>query len=131
MSRGFDGHSMLGEKRYQKQKGFMREKDRDMVQEIKRRLPEEVRLHVERFIVFGSRARGDARVDADLDVIALVDEKTPEIEKALDDAAYEVMWDNDFDPIISLKVFSMSRFENAVARGLSFYRNVDTQGIAL
>jgi uncharacterized protein len=109
----------------------MRKKDRDMVQEIKRRLPEEVRRRVERFIVFGSRARGDARVDADLDLIALVDKKTPEIEKVLGDAAYEVMWDHDFNPIISLKVFSMSRFEKAVARGLSFYKNVDTQGIAV
>jgi predicted nucleotidyltransferase len=109
----------------------MREKDRSIVQDIKRRLPEEMCRHVDRFIVFGSRARGDAPVDSDLDLIALVDKKTPEIEKALDDVAYEVMWDNDFNPIISLKVFSKTSFESAVARDLSFYKNVDSHGIAL
>ena len=109
----------------------MREKDRSIVQDIKRRLPEEMCRHVERFIVFGSRARGDAPVDSDLDLIALVDKKTPEIEKALDDVAYEVMWDNDFNPIISLKVFSKASFESAVARDLSFYKNVDSHGIAV
>jgi predicted nucleotidyltransferase len=109
----------------------MREKDRNIVQDIKRRLPEEMRRHVERFIVFGSRARGDAPTDSDLDLIALVDKKTAEIEKALDDVAYEVMWDHDFNPIISLKVFSRSKFENSVARGMSFYKNVDTQGIVV
>jgi predicted nucleotidyltransferase len=109
----------------------MREKDRSIVQDIKRRLPEEMQRHIERFIVFGSRARGDAPADSDLDLIALVDKKTPEIEKALDDVAYEVMWDHDFDPIISLKVFSRSKFEDSVARGLSFYKNVDSHGITV
>jgi predicted nucleotidyltransferase len=109
----------------------MREKDKIIVQDVKGRLSEEIRDHVERLIVFGSRARGEAHADSDLDLIALVDKKTPEIEKALDDAAYEVMWDHDFDPIISLKVFSRSKFENSVARGLSFYKNIDTQGIVV
>ena len=109
----------------------MREKDWNIVEDIKRRLPKEVLPHLERLIVFGSRAGGNVPADSDLDLIALVDEKTPEIEKALDDVAYEVMWDNDFDPMISLKVFSRSSFESAVERGLSFYKNVDTQGIAV
>ena len=109
----------------------MKEKDKNMVQDFRRRLPEEICRHVERLIVFGSRARGEAAADSDLDLIALVDKKTPEIEKALDDVAYAIMWDHDFDPIISLKVFSRSSFESAVARDLSFYKNVATHGIAV
>jgi predicted nucleotidyltransferase len=109
----------------------MKEIDRRIVQEIKRRLPEEVQCHVERYIVFGSRARGDASADSDLDLIVLVDKKTPEIEKGLDDVVYAVMWDHDFNPIISLKVFSKASFESAVARDLSFYKNVDSHGITV
>ena len=130
MSIVFDGHLIpMGNEI--RERVSMKEKDRSIVQDIKQRLSEQVQRHVERFIVFGSRARGDAPVDSDLDLIALVDKKTPEIEKALDDVAYEVMWDNDFNPIISLKVFSRSSFESAVARDLSFYKNVDSQGIAV
>jgi uncharacterized protein len=109
----------------------MRREDRKMVEEFRRRLPGEISEHVRRLIVFGSRARGDASEDADLDLIALVDEDAPEIEKALDDVAYDVMWDYDFKPIISLKVFAESAFDSAVSRGSSFYRNVARQGILL
>ena len=109
----------------------MRRKDRKIVEEFRKRLPGEVSAHVRRLIVFGSRARGDASEDADLDLIALVDGETPRIEEALDDVAYEVMWDHDFKPIISLKVFAESAFDNAVSRGSSFYRNVARQGILL
>jgi predicted nucleotidyltransferase len=79
----------------------MKEIDRRIVQDIKRRLPEEVQCHVERYIVFGSRARGDASADSDLDLIVLVDKKT------------------------------VASFESAVARDLSFYKNVDSHGITV
>lgn len=64
-------------------------------------------------------------------VIALVDEKTSEIEKQLEDTAYQVMWDHDFKPIISLKVFSESKFYGAFTRGFSFYRHVEKEGIVV
>jgi len=63
--------------------------------------------------------------------VALVDEKTSELEQALDEIAYEVMWDHDFMPIISLKVFSEERFRSAAAKGLSYYRNVEREGVTV
>jgi len=84
---------------------------------------------VRRVIVFGSRARGITGDDSDLDILVLVDEKTEAIEKGLEDAAYQVMWDYDFRPMISLKVFSETSFNHAVSQGFSFYRNVEREGI--
>ena len=107
----------------------MGELDKALMEELKQRLPADVLSHVRRMIMYGSRARGDAAEDSDLDLVALVDEKTPELEQALDEIAYELMWDHDFKPIISLKVFSEERFRTAAARGLSFYRNVDRDGV--
>lgn len=109
----------------------MDEKDRDLILEFKKKLPPDTKKHLKGIIVFGSRARGEAAEDSDLDVIILVDEKTPDIEKSLDDTAYGIMWDNDFKPIISLKVFSETRFRTAVKRGFSFYRHVEEEGISL
>lgn len=80
---------------------------------------------------YGSRARGDATEDSDLDLVALVDEKTPEIEQMLDDISYKLMWDHDFKPIISLKVFGEDRFREAAAKGFSFYRNVEREGVTI
>ena len=109
----------------------MGETDRLIIEELRRRLPVEVQRHVRQMIMFGSRARGDAAEDSDLDLIALVDEKTPELERALDDIAYNVMWDHDFRPIISLKVFAEERFQHAIANGYSFYKNVMREGITV
>lgn len=109
----------------------MGEQDTQMIEELKSRLSPEVRGHICKLILFGSRARGDAAEDSDLDLIALVDDKTPELENTLDEVAYRVMWDHDFKPIISLKVFSEARFRDAAAKGYSFYRQVEREGIVL
>ncbi|MEW6669347.1 MAG: nucleotidyltransferase domain-containing protein [Thermodesulfobacteriota bacterium] len=109
----------------------MEENERQIADEIKRRLPDWVRKHLRRMILFGSRARGGSAEDSDLDLVALVDDRTPALERAMDDAVYSVMWDRDFKPTISLKVFAEDRFNAAVARGYSFYRNVMREGIVL
>jgi len=109
----------------------MNERDKELITEFKRRLPSELGNHLRRIIVFGSRSRGDAAEESDLDVIALVDEKSIDIERRLEDIVYQVMWDFDFKPIISLKVFSESQFNNALSRGFSFYRYVQQEGVAV
>ena len=109
----------------------MQEQDRAIVLELKRRLSADLQKRVMKFILYGSRARGVDADDSDLDLVALVDEKTPEIESALDDLVYGVMWDYDFKPIISLKVFSEARFRNSMEKGMSFYRHVEKEGISI
>lgn len=107
------------------------EKDREIVLDLKKRLPEDILPRIRKIIVFGSRATGSAGEESDLDLVVLVDEKTPDLEKQLEDIAYNVMWDHDFKPIVSLKVFAESRFENAVEKGFSFYKHVARNGISL
>ncbi len=105
----------------------MEKKDRQIVEELKRRLPPDVKRHMRKLIVFGSRATEES----DLDIIVLVDEKTPAIENALDDMVYAVMWDHDFKPIISLKVIAESQFKGALDKGYSFYKHVEKEGVAV
>jgi len=109
----------------------MNEQDRKIILELKSRLSADLRKRVIKLILYGSRARGGGMEDSDLDLVALVDEKTPEIEGALDDIAYGVMWDHDFKPVISLKVFSEARFRSATEKGLSFYKHVEKEGISI
>lgn len=109
----------------------MGELDKTLIEELKRRLPPDVLLHIRRMILYGSRARGDAEEDSDLDLVALVDENSPELEQKLDEIAYGVMWDHDFKPIISLKVFAEERFRAAAAKGFSYYRNVEREGVTV
>ncbi len=105
-------------------------RDRQIVSEFKNRLSGEALARIRRVIVYGSRVRDNAPEDSDLDLMVLVDEMTPGLEERLDEAAYSVMWEHDFRPIISLKVFTEARYRSALARGYSFYRNVEREGIA-
>lgn len=109
----------------------MNEKDKKIIADFKSRIPPEIRGSVKKIIVFGSRARGEEREDSDLDMAVLVEEKLPELEEKLDDIAYSVMWDHDFSPIISLKVFSEKRFADLLARGFSFYKHVQNEGVSI
>jgi hypothetical protein len=45
---------------------------------------------VERILLFGSRARGEARHDSDVDVLVVVRTETPELRRLLLDVAFEV-----------------------------------------
>ncbi len=109
----------------------MQTKDEAIIAELKSRLPAQLHSQIKRVIVFGSRARGEEHPESDLDVAILVDTKSAEIEKTLEDIAYKIMWDNDFNPIISLKVFSEKSFINAVQKGFSFYQNVNREGLTV
>lgn len=109
----------------------MDEKDKALILEFKSKLPLNLARHLKRIIIFGSRAKGKATEDSDLDVIVLVDKITSDIEKCLNDTAYQVMWDHDFKPIISLKVFAEAKFNNAISKGFSFYRHVEKEGISV
>jgi predicted nucleotidyltransferase len=109
----------------------MDEKDRNLILEFKRRLPGDVIHCVRKVIAFGSRVRGQGEEDSDLDLLILVDRKAPELESKIEDIAYQVMWDHDFKPIISIKVFTEAGYLNSLKEGFSFYKTIDREGITL
>ncbi len=87
--------------------------------------------HIRKVIAFGSRVRGRGGQDSDLDLLILVDRKTPELESKIEDIAYQVMWDHDFKPIISIKVFTEDGYHNFLSEGYSFYKNIEREGVSL
>lgn len=109
----------------------MNERDKLLIIKFREKLSNESMQHVRSLFAFGSRARGDAQEDSDLDLAVLVDVKTLQLEKDLQDAAYQAMWDFDFKPVISLKVFQKSRFDLALKKGFSFYRHVTAEGVSV
>jgi predicted nucleotidyltransferase len=108
----------------------MTDNDRQIISKFKGRVSGTALARVRKIILFGSRVREDASEDSDLDLLVLVDEMGTGLEEELEDAAYAVMWEHDFRPIISLKVFTEARYKSALERGYSFYKNVEREGVA-
>ena len=103
--------------------------DQRVVQDLQVRLKDLAGDKIQAVIVYGSRAWGHADPDSDLDVAVLLHEYTPEMERALQEAAYQVMWDHDFYPLISLKVFDAKKFSLLQEQGFSFYCKVAQEGV--
>ena len=66
----------------------MDERDRNLILEFKQRLPAGVMAHIRKVVAFGSRVRGQGEEDSDLDLLILVDRRTPELEGKIEDIAY-------------------------------------------
>lgn len=102
----------------------MSTKDKSIILQFKERIPEQMRKQLARIIIFGSRANGKVSRYSDLDVAILVKRKTRNLEKQLEDIAYALMLENNFKPVISLKVFGQEDFNRRYKEGFSFYRHV-------
>lgn len=109
----------------------MDKRDRNLIKEFKKRLPPDVISHIRKVIAFGSRVRGQWEEDSDLDLLILADRKTNELESKIEDIAYQIMWDHDFKPIISIKLFTEASYRNSLEEGFSFYKNIEREGVSL
>jgi len=85
---------------------------------------------LDRVILFGSYARGDAHVDSDIDIMILLSVPQDEIhvwERPLNDDAYDfnMQYDIDIEPV----VVSCDHFRYWTAA--PFYQNVLSEGVVL
>ena len=102
----------------------MSTKDKSIILKFKERIPAQIRKQLVRIIIFGSRANGKVSRYSDLDVAVLIKRKTRQLEKQLEDVAYDLMLEHNFKPLISLKIFDRQDFERRYRQGYSFYRHV-------
>jgi prevent-host-death family protein len=121
--KGFDLETVMAEAK------DLAEPDRLLVKELKGRLQEVAGDRLQAVIAYGSRVWGHPTPESDLDVAAIIRDLTPEMEEALQEAAYQVMWDHDFYPLISLKVLDAKKFSFLQEQGFSFYCKVAQEGV--
>ena len=84
-----------------------------------------------RVVLFGSRARGTAAPEADVDLLVVLRERTPQLEDLVSVALYGVMWRHDFTCLLSPVILDESEYRLMLSRGFSFIRNVEQEGVVL
>ncbi len=110
---------------------MLRKKEEKILAALKQRLTAIAGDRLQRVFVFGSYIWGRADSESDLDVAAIVRDGDADLEAALLEAAYQINWDYDFNPLISLKVVNSRSFDNFLEKGYSFYQKVAREGMAL
>ena len=87
----------------------------------------EQRFNLLYFRVFGSKARGDASPDSDIDVMIEVDDYNPEIESEIDDIVFKINLEHDC--FISTVIFGKKELEECPLGESLIYKAIEKEGI--
>ena len=99
--------------------------DREIAQELRQRLAQGVKI--EDLRVFGSRARGEATPDSDLDIYLVVTELNPALRRWIDEIAWEVGFARD--RVISTLVTTRRGLEQGPFGAQPVVRTIEREGI--
>jgi predicted nucleotidyltransferase len=80
-------------------------------------------------MLFGSKARGDADVESDIDLLILVDSESSELRSKLWQIAFDISLDHTV--VISPRVFGQARWDEMSHMRLPLYRAIIADGITL
>ena len=106
----------------------MNEKEQETLNRLKRMLQTRVRLY--QMILFGSRARGDAEPDSDMDVLVIVDEpENAQTREAVSDCAWEAGFDEGI--VVVPVVVSRECWEKGPERASLLAIAVREEGVAI
>ncbi len=101
--------------------------DRQIAREFQRRLTDV--MPVLDLLVFGSRARGDAAPDSDMDVFIEMETCTPELRQRISEVAWEVGF--EMNCVISTIVATRGELEHGAMGANPLVLNVEREGVRL
>lgn len=86
---------------------------------------------IQRIVMYGSYARGEAREDSDIDVLVIVDESSPSIVEETRAARYDVMERHQYYPLLSLVVLSDKNWRELSKRSAGLKHNIERDGVTI
>jgi len=98
-----------------------------LTEELHRQLGSDLWL----LLLYGSRARGEAQPDSDVDLFVVLRRASEAAQEKVRQVAYEVMWEADFAYVFSLYLTDVQHYETLEQRGSSFLRNIQREGKVL
>lgn len=103
--------------------------EQPILQEFKRRVEQRFPEELVRLVVFGSKARGDASVESDIDVLTVVRSEDWKLGDEIRDIGYEL--EIAHGVVLSIQVMGQRQYQELKARGSTFVANVEQEGFAV
>ena|SRR3990170_6784787 len=105
----------------------MQGKDLKVIERFKSLISQRVKVHEIR--VFGSRARGAATEESDLDVLVVVENLDHEIERYISDCAWEAGFPEDI--VVMPVAISLDTLKNSPIRESVFIKNIYRESVTV
>ena len=102
-------------------------KEREILKEFKRRIEQNYPEEKIRIFVFGSKARGDATNESDIDVMVVIRSNDRTFVKKIRHMGYELELENEI--ILSIQVFPQEYMDYLRSIPTQFVQNIDREAI--
>jgi predicted nucleotidyltransferase len=103
--------------------------EQPILQEFKRRVEQRFPGELVRVVLFGSKARGDASVESDIDVLTVVRSEDWKLGDEIRDIGYEL--EIAHGVVLSIQVMGQRQYQELKARGSTFLEQVEQEGVAV
>lgn len=104
---------------------MMTARDRSILYQFAKKV--RLRIPSAQIWAFGSRVRGDAQADSDLDICVVAEAMDARQRDIVSDAAWEVGFENNL--LINTLEYSREQFENSPRVSSPLFRTIHTEGI--
>lgn len=86
---------------------------------------------IQRIVMYGSHARGEAGKDSDVDVLVIVDDSSPSVVDEMRSVRYEVMERYQYHPLLSMLVLSDKDWQSLSKRSAGLKHNIEREGVTI
>jgi predicted nucleotidyltransferase len=102
-------------------------RERPIVEEFKRRVEERFPGELVRLVLFGSKVRGEATADSDLDVLVVT--RSENWRRGDEIRALGYALEIEHGLVLSIQVMSLGHYETLRACGSQFFQAVEREGV--
>lgn len=107
------------------------EVDLSPINDLRDRLLSHLPGLIQRIVMYGSYARGEAEDGSDVDILVVVKESSPAIIEKTRAVRYEVMERHKYYPLLTLLVLSDKEWQELANRSAGLKYNIEREGITI
>lgn len=104
-------------------------KEKNIISTFKKRIEKKFPEEIMKVLIFGSKARGDAVKDSDIDILVITKSNDKKIMREIRFTGYELEIDNNI--VLSIQVFSNDYVDHLRNLPTQFIQNVDREAITV